>query len=104
MILLRLGDCFVRNSQVGHEFVKPMLAENAATEEVVDPAARLPEVDAGADVVCDADALRTAGRPVFVEQGQQRVRPGGSGLAGRRWSGVEQGGGVRSTDMVMRLR
>jgi hypothetical protein len=47
MILLRLGDCFGRNGQVGHEFVEPMLAEDSAAEEVVDPTAGLAEVDAG---------------------------------------------------------
>ncbi len=72
MILLRLGDCFGRNGQVGHEFVEPMLAEDSAAKEVVDPVAGLAKVDAGAEGARRCETVGAAREPVLAQEQKQR--------------------------------
>ena len=72
-VVLRIKDFFRWNFKVADEFVEPMLAEDAAAEQFVDPVAGLPDVDAGAKGASCCEAVGATFGPVLAQEHKQRI-------------------------------
>jgi hypothetical protein len=68
------GESFLRRIfKVVDEFVEPMLAEDAAAKQFVDPVAGLPEVDAGAKGASCCETVGATFGPVLAQEHKQRI-------------------------------